>query len=103
VIEGRVIAEDFAIRGRWPWYYTSDTWSQMYTQFLLQRSASGGFQYFPSYLASLGRSSTPRIIIKPSTTPRLDRWQSALEPVYLPLETGVGLKWDIIDWVDHST
>jgi hypothetical protein len=105
VIEGRVIAKNFAIRGRWPWYYTTDTWSQLYTQFLFQRSASasGSFEYFPAYLAALGRSSTPRIVIKPAATPKLDHWQSAMEPVYLPLQTGAGLKWDIIDWVDNST
>jgi hypothetical protein len=104
-IAGRVIAGTVKIDGRWPWYYNNSIWKNLYDAFRwqLQFDPSNRINYFPDFLAVLGRSSKPRITIEPAGTEVVDHWQSAEGPVYLPGPSDDGLRWDVIDWTDQPT
>jgi hypothetical protein len=103
-ITGRVVAGRVQIEGRWPWYLSESTWKSVYDAFRLQLmlDPNNRVDHFPDFLAILGRSSQPRIKIEPATASEvIDHWQAVDGPVYQPVATGQGMKWDVIDWTEQ--
>lgn len=106
LIEGRLIAANVKIGGRLPWYYSKKNWSDLHGAYLWQLIF--GFHqkvdYFPDFLLPFGRSSEPKIVIRPAAAEApTDHWQKGAGPVYLPAAAGGGLTWDLIDWTDEPT
>jgi hypothetical protein len=101
-MQGRVIAGGFEIAGRWQWMYSNNAWSSFLASFDAQSpGAAPSTRYFPSYMALFGRNPNPLLTVKPPSSPVADHWKTPSQPVYVPLASDAGLRWDLLGWSDQ--
>jgi len=95
-ITGRVVCADFVLKRRTEWNYSSFLWNAFYSGFTGQLDNSSPIPYFPVYMTYFGRSPIPRITVKPSASPLYHHWQNLANPIFVPLASDGGLRWEVV-------
>jgi hypothetical protein len=99
-VTGRAIVSKMHVKERQPW--EDADWKDLYSEFKAQSSV----KYFPVWMARLGYDPRPRITFTPDEETVTYHWKDPRDPVYTPhpddLDDGVGLRWDLIQWIDGS-
>jgi len=101
---GRVVSDQFVIRGRTQWdNVNTNIWSMYWNLFNAQLSWSSTqrISFFPLWLSMVGLSPTPQLTIKPDPTPLAFHWQDPTQPFYVASPAATGLQWDLVSWTDN--
>lgn len=93
---------NFVIGCRNEWNVSTNQWNAWYSGFQGQPKKNGKvtYPYFPQYLAALGYSPVPLVMLQLDTSQVVDQWQSLSSPIYVPASGDVGLHWDLVSWVE---
>jgi hypothetical protein len=102
-MEGRVLADEFAIRGRSSWKLNSTIWSALLYYFNLNLDSTNPELYFPRWLeANFGMQAAPKITFRPGAATATHHWQDWSQPVYATQATDEGLIWDLLSWSESQ-
>jgi len=106
--QGRLLAANVVVEQRTEWDAISlDQWNALHTEFSDQQSAGGSVAYFPDWVEQReGLVAEPQLRLRPDPPAASYHyhWQDWSQPIYVPEanDDGLGLKWDLLDWVDNA-
>lgn len=97
---GRVILPELDIAGRDEWDFGKSTWDILYSWYHSQLDNQSRILYFPYYIAIFGLNSVSQVTFRREESTVTYHWHTASNPVFVPLASDVGLRWEVLRWVD---
>lgn len=103
-MQGRAICNKLYLYGRASWDLSLLQWQTDLLTFNTQKLLAGGIRYFPEWMKNLrGMDPNPLLTIKPDSPEIVHHWHAWDRPVYTASAEGVGLRWNLIDWIDNPS
>lgn len=94
-VTGRVVTNEFVLKRRTSWNYSSYIWSLLYSMFNSQND-DDGTPFFPIYLAYYACNPNPTLTVRADPSSLTDHWQNLANPIYVAHPSDPGLCWDLI-------
>lgn len=95
-VTGRLVTNEFVLKRRNNWSYSSFIWSALYSMFNSQSENADGTPFYPIYLAYYGCNPVPTLTVRPDPSSLTDHWQNLANPIYVAHPGDPGLRWDVI-------